>query len=188
MKTILKLAGLVMFATLLAACSSKPIQYGDQEGMFLNPSSLIQKNVYAAYPGDVQPLDKVGVVALDSRLDVQGLEVLGGEKITAQVFTTGPSLLRASTLSQYHFLPGKYLVALCFNIDGGNGSRVYCRDNLTVPLDIQPGSKLQLSLDFPDRGRWTALQQPPSEAARAKLVADFENIMAANKKPVASAK
>lgn len=186
MRTIFKSIVICATATLLVACSSGPTNYGDHEGSLLN--FAIQKNVFAAYVGDVQTLERVGVVALDGKIYVRSITTQSGEKITPQVFSIGPQLMRTSIQSQYHFLPGKYVVAACFVMDIGNGNTAYCRDDVNVALDIQAGSTVQWALAWPTRNTWSVLQSPPTESASTRLVADFKKIMITKNQKISSDK
>jgi hypothetical protein len=184
MKPIFKSIAVFAATTLLVACSVGPTNYGDHEGSLLN--FAIQKNVFAAYAGDVQTLDKVGVVALDNKIYVRGITTQSGEKITPQVFSIGPKFLKTDAQNQYHFLPGKYVVAACFVMDAGNGNTTRCRDDVNVALDIQAGSTVQWVVAWPTRNTWNVLQRPPTESASAKIVADFKKIMIANNQKAGS--
>lgn len=145
MKKTLQATSAFLFIIFLVACAG-PNSYGEHEGSLLN--FAVQKNVFLAYAGDIRTLEKVGLVALDGQVYVTKVTTLQGEKISSQIFSTGPSYLKTSVQSQYHFLPGKYIVEACFVMDAGNGSYSTCRGNVEVPLDVQAGSTVQWLLAF----------------------------------------
>lgn len=133
---------LICLFTLITACSTGPITYGDSGGILPVAPRL---TLDLMYDGEAKNLQDVGVVVLDGVLQARNIWATDKVKLPRQSFKTGGlGIINTATKSQYHFLPGKYLIEFCFLYSDQHATR-YCLETINQSIEIKAGQIIQLS-------------------------------------------
>ena len=164
-----KTAALILATTtlLLGGCAS--YDYTDAPPTL---GVLYSKYLVIGYPGDIQPINEVGVVTTDGLIQihsVDGKSVNTLRRMKESGFYSGGRY-------QLHLLPGTHTLGMGFHDDRGGPSKSWSTSDITKVIEIKAGSVVHLS-KWESGYRWGA-NINDGAAALPTITADFESLRA----------
>lgn len=122
------------------------------------------------YPGDIHPINEVGVVTTDGLIRIHSIN----GKSVAPLGRMKESGLYSSGRYQLHLLPGTHTLGIGFHDDRCGPSKSWSTSDITKIIEIKAGAVVHLS-KWESRYRW-GTNISDGAAALPTITADFESL------------
>lgn len=165
MQSITKTIIVISATLLLTSCAT--YTYTDAPPTL---GGLYSKYLTIGYPGEIKPINEVGVITTDGLILVHSVD--GKPVSTFRRMKSGG--LYSGGRYQLHLLPGSHTLTMGFHDDRGGPSKSWSTSDVTKVIELKAGSVVHLS-KWEGGYRWGA-NITDGEAALPTITADFDSL------------
>lgn len=131
---------------------------------------IYSKYAVMGYPGDIKPIEDVGIVTTDGIIKIQSVD---GHRVDT-LTTLKSSGMYANGRYQLHLLPGEHQIEMAF-ISEFNGVRSWSTKNITKAVSIEKGQIVHLAKG--GQGRTWSVYLTDGSRDIATIKSDFNSLL-----------